>query len=197
MPPIEPDEIELLIDRGFFKAKKKIDQEVTSLLLASQKKLVGWIESNAINLPKEVSLSPRKIAKGENYTDMPYWVSDFPAHMKGKDIWTFRTVVWWGHHISFSLMLSGKFKSALAFNAENLMVPGVYFTLAASPWKLEFTEDVQKECTELSVSEMDQHFHDHEFLKISLQEKLEKINKLEELTVLSFEKLIKGLGKLA
>ena len=197
MSPIEPGEIELLKDRGFLKAKKKIDQEVTSMLLASQKTLVRWVESNDISLPGEVSLTPRKIAKGENYADMPYWVSDFPAHMKGKDIWAFRTVVWWGHQISFSLLLSGKFKSALAFDAENLMVPGVYFTLAASPWKLEFTQDVQKVCTELSASEITHHFNQHEFLKISLQEKLENINKLEGLTVLSFEKLIKALGKLA
>lgn len=190
-------DFEKLNDRSFLLAKKRIDQEITSLLLDAQKKLAAWLDANPINLPTEVSIRPRKIAKGENYADMPYWVSDFPAQMKGKDIWTFRTVVWWGHCISFSLIIAGKFKKSLSLTPVFLNEPEVFFTIAPTPWKLEFSDEIQKECMSLTIEEMAQHFENQDFLKISVQEKLENINKLEELTVLSFEKLMKALNKLA
>ena len=197
MQRIAPDELALLKDQHFLKAKKQIDTKVTQLLLESQKSLIPWMEAREINLPDDVSLTPRKIAKGENYADMPYWVSDFPANMKATDLWSFRTVVWWGNYISFSLIIAGKYKTAIAPIDLLLQEPDLYFTIATSPWKLEFENEVVKPGLEMRDDEILQHFENHDFIKLSIKEKLENVNKLTDLTVVSFEKLIGSLGKLA
>ena len=197
MDSISADELQRLQDQSFLLSKKNIDQKVTKLLISSQEELAGWINQHTPALTDGMSLQPRKIAKGENYADMPYWVSDFPADMKGKDIWTYRSVVWWGHGISFSIILAGKFKKKVELNLAGLKAPGNYFTVGHSPWSLEFTDENQKLCIDLSVEEMTEHFKNNHFVKIARQEKLENINNLPGLSVLCFEKLIKGLSNLA
>ncbi len=197
MPGINPEELALLKDQHFLKAKKQIEVKVTQLLLESQKSLIQWVETREIDLPDDVSLIPRKVAKGENYADMPYWVSDFPANMKGTDLWSFRTVVWWGNYISFSLIIAGKYKTAFTPFDLLLQEPDLYFTIAPSPWKLEFENEVVKPGLEVREEEIIQHFENHDFIKLSVTEKLENVNKLTDLTVVSFEKLIGTLGKLA
>jgi len=124
-------------------------------------------------------------------------VSDYPADMRGQNVWTFRTVVWWGHFISFSLILCGKYKKALSPALAQFKQSETFFTLAGSPWKLEFSPDIQKESMRLTLEEMTQHFEAHDFIKWSRQEKLENINQLPTLPVECFEQLIEGLIKLA
>ena len=197
MHALSPDELAKLQDQSFLLAKKQIDQRVTGLLLESQKSLLDWIEQNRAPLTKGLSLKPRKVSKGENYQDLPYWVSDFPADMSGSDIWTYRTVVWWGHFISFSLILAGRHKAAVKLQLTELNQPNLYFTIGNSPWKLELSAENQRPCKQLGPAEMEQHFSKHSFLKMSKQEKLENINQLPQLCVVSFEHLIKGVVKLA
>jgi len=197
MSNLDADELLRLQDQSFLLAKKKIDQKVSGLLLASQQALADRITQHAPPLTSGLSLQPRKISKGENYADMPYWVSDFPADMKGKDLWTYRTVVWWGHSISFNLILAGKFKEAVKLEMEGLMANGNYFAMSDSPWRLEFADENLRACSDLSANEMQTHFDKNSFVKVSRQENLENINNLVHLSVLSFEKLINGLSKLA
>lgn len=66
-------------------------------------------------LKAEISLLPPllnqgKISRGENYHHCPYRLLDFPSHFESKDIFTFRTMIIWGHHLSWHLILGGKHK---------------------------------------------------------------------------------------
>jgi hypothetical protein len=59
-----------------------------------------------------VQLKSGKISKGENYRGLAYMVLDYPRFFSTEDVFTFRSMFLWGHHISFSLQLHGRFKDA-------------------------------------------------------------------------------------
>ena len=195
--PIDSRELSLLSDREPLLTKKSIDQKLTSLLLQGQEKIIEHCTVNNLQLPDAISLHPRKIAKGENYQDMPYWVSDFPASLHKAHIWAFRTVVWWGHCFSFSLILKGKFKTDWPLDIRRLQDQDIYYTLHSDPWKIEFTPEVQTKVYSASVEKVDQHYIRHDFLKLSIMHDLEQINSLPAFSLASFEKIIGLFQKLA
>ncbi|MEO8567817.1 MAG: hypothetical protein ABI419_01730 [Ginsengibacter sp.] len=49
-----------------------------------------------------------KISKGENYLGLPYVILDYPSFFKRDNIFTVRTMFWWGNFFSITLHLSGK-----------------------------------------------------------------------------------------
>ena len=128
---------------------------------------------------------------------MPYWVSDFPASLHKAHVWAFRTVVWWGHCFSFSLILKGKFKTDWPLDIRRLQDQEIYYTLHSDPWKIEFTPEVKTKVNSASVEKVDQHYIRHDFLKLSTMHDLEQINSLPAFSLASFEKIIGLFQKLA
>lgn len=52
-----------------------------------------------------ISKTEYKITKGENLDLMPYTVLDFPRISGSNFPILMRTIFWWGHHISFNLLI--------------------------------------------------------------------------------------------
>ncbi|GAB5526143.1 MAG: hypothetical protein Roseis2KO_40150 [Roseivirga sp.] len=190
-------ELAKLQDQDFLLTKRVIDEKVTTLMLSAQQQLISHIKKNNITLPAEVSLSPRKVAKGENYQSLPYWVCDFPASMNKQDLWTFRVVVWWGNEISMNLILKGKFKEqcrALPVTSEQ---SDIFYTTHSDPWKLELNTPDSLRFTLSNTQKMTDHFHKADFFKLSTSLPLEEINKLPLQSVISFDKLLATANYLA
>lgn len=194
---ISAHELAKLQDQDFLLAKRVIDEKVTTLLLSTQQRLISHIKEKDIALPEEVSLSPRKVAKGENYQALPYWVCDFPASMTKQDLWTFRVVVWWGNEISMSLILKGKFKELytplpLTSDHEN-----IFYAAHTDPWKLELDTDNSLRLAERNAQKIIHHFQKADFFKLSMCLPLNEINKLPSQSVISFDKLLAIVNYLA
>ena len=51
--------------------------------------------------------STPKIAKGENYLQLPYVLLDYPRCFDKENIFAIRTMFWWGNFFSITLHLSG------------------------------------------------------------------------------------------
>ncbi len=190
-------ELAKLQDQDFLLTKRVIYEKVTKLLLSAQQQLISHIKEKDIALPEEVSLSPRKVAKGENYQSLPYWVCDFPASMNKQDLWTFRTVVWWGNEISMSLILKGKFKeqcNPLPLTSEQ---EDIFYATHADPWKLELDTQSSLRFTERNAPKITDHFHKADFFKLSTSLQLNEINKLPLQSVISFDKLLATVNYLA
>jgi hypothetical protein len=194
---ISDQEISLLNDQQFLLAKRAIDSKVTKLLLDSQHLLKKHILTSKLVLPAEISLSPRKVAKGENYGSLPYWVSDFPASMNKKHIWSFRTVVWWGNEISFSLILKGKFKPELVDFIMPTDSNEVLYNLHTDPWMLELNQASTVDFSKPFTEAVQAHHLENDFTKLTVKIALEKINSLGPESVNSFIKLIGSLKYLA
>ena len=84
-----------------------------------------------------------KISRGENYKTYPYRVLDFPRAFHHKDIFTYRTVILWGHHCSFHLILAGKYKKRFEGRiiARSKDLPDtLLLSCQSSPWEWELNE---------------------------------------------------------
>lgn len=194
---ISEHELNLLEDRGFLLTKRTIDEKVTAILLSSQKRLISHIKEKEILIPQEVSLTPRKIARGENYQGLPYWVCDFPASLNKQDVWSFRIVVWWGHTISLSLVLKGKFKALSSFPSLLQNGEDVFYSLHQNPWKLELDTKDSIRLNKKNTREITEHHQKADFIKLSTVLGLNHINKLPQQSVISFDELLARVNYLA
>ena len=190
-------ELARLQDQEFLLTKKVIDEKVTNILLTTQKSLAFHIRKKNLKLPEEVSLNPRKIAKGENYKALPYWVSDFPAVLNKKDIWAFRVVVWWGKEISLNLILKGKFKEQCDLPSLPEMDLGIIYSAYADPWQLELEEPYCIKLTKENSEKIVRHYQKADFIKLSMRLDLNEINKLPAQSVIRFDKLMAITNSLA
>lgn len=194
---ISASELAKLQDQDFLLTKRIIDDKVTTLLLSAQQQLISYIKEKDIALPAEVSLSPRKVAKGENYQGLPYWVCDFPASMNKQDLWTFRVVVWWGNEVSMSQILKGKFKeqcNPLPLTSDQ---EDIFYSAHADPWKLELDTHSSLRFAERNSQKITDHFQKADFFKLSMSLPLNEINKLPRQSVISFDKLLATVNYLA
>lgn len=96
-------------DRQWILTKQQITGKIYDLL-GDQ---VPVIESALGGLEKQVPGWQRvsaKIYRGESYRHFPYVMLDYPRLYAGEDALAIRTLFWWGHYVSVSLQLSGKYK---------------------------------------------------------------------------------------
>lgn len=102
-----PDEIALLADTRVFRAKAAIMAKTRGLLESTEAALREETASAALVTPPGFRTDNRQLVKGEHLEDFPYQYLDYPKHFDGVNAFTFRTLVWWGHHVVCALLLEG------------------------------------------------------------------------------------------
>ncbi len=137
-------EMETMMDADFFHLKYAVTDKVYLLF--------GELEGKLKEEPllkefqyENLETDSGKIYKGENYKKLPYVLLDFPKLFSADNIFSFRSMFWWGNEFSFTLHLQGqaleKHRHQLEKNMENLTGQGFYFCINASPWEYAFTDD--------------------------------------------------------
>ncbi len=101
------DEIALLTDTQLFRAKAAIMAKTRTLLESTEAALRKETASAALVTPPGFRADNRQLVKGEHLEDFPYQYLDYPKHFDGVNAFTFRTLVWWGHHVACALLLQG------------------------------------------------------------------------------------------
>jgi hypothetical protein len=101
------DEITLLADNRVFRAKAAIMAKTRRLLESTEAALRKETASAALVTPPGFRADNRQLVKGEHLEDFPYQYLDYPKHFDGVNAFTFRTLVWWGHHVVCALLLEG------------------------------------------------------------------------------------------
>lgn len=100
-------EIGLLADDTFFQKKARISEKIRCQLEAARHVLKEELGQIALpELPGSDS-SSTQLVKGEHLESFPYQYLDCPKHFQGVEKRTFRTLVWWGHHVAWAWILEG------------------------------------------------------------------------------------------
>lgn len=107
-------EQQLVQNTEWILTKRVIVEKVNLLLGELSAKHQGVIAREAAWLPVEAVQSSPKIARGENYLQLPYLLLDYPRCFNGDDIFAVRTMFWWGNFFSVTLHLSGTYKQHFA-----------------------------------------------------------------------------------
>lgn len=105
---IHEKELALLGSREIFMIKKEAGEKIESLLLELRDGILDSIPGLKGPFPEGCDLIQGKITRGENYKGFPYRVLDFPRKFSKEDLFTFRTMFWYGHGFSFHLQGGGK-----------------------------------------------------------------------------------------
>ena len=161
-------ELRLINHIEVFQAKPAILKKVESRLVALQKSLKE--EINPATLPQGVNLTRNQIARGENHNGFPYLSLDYPQNFSKTEMFTFRTLFWWGHYLGFSLILKGKhlenYAGRLFENQNTEPFKDIYVSLAPNPWEWEVNETNFSSISQSSPNDLHKKILELDYLKI-------------------------------
>ena len=101
------DELAVLADQDFFRQKATISVKIKHVLEQLHHRLEAEISSQPLLTPEGFDPQAKQFVKGEHLEDFPYQYVDFPRFYNREDKFAFRSLVWWGHHIIFALIVEG------------------------------------------------------------------------------------------
>ena len=137
-------EIKLVNHVEVFQEKPGILKKVQNRLIDLQKELKNEIAPMASALPDGLDITKNQIARGENHNGFPYVSLDYPQNFSKTEMFTMRTLFWWGHYLGFSLILKGKhlesYANRLLQNKNTKPFKDIYVSLAANPFEWELNE---------------------------------------------------------
>ena len=111
---------------------------------ALQKGLEKEIIPLSPNLPKSLDLVKNQIARGENHNGFPFLSLDYPQNFSKTEMFTMRTLFWWGHYLGYSLILKGErlaiYSERLSENCKTEPFQDIFVCLAPNPWEWELNE---------------------------------------------------------
>jgi hypothetical protein len=189
IPSLEQAALDLITDKTLIYAKNDALNQIEERLrrLANSTR-----ESFARHLTES---PPPKISKGENYEQLPYRLLDYPREFSTDTIFAFRTFFWWGNYVSCTLHLKGDFLKENKEQLIQLLYRWQYFNYYLSTQGNEWEHDLNSKHYSLlkEVNNFDSLLEEAQFLKVSSQLHLSKINNLEDFYNSSLDHLLTPL----
>ena len=166
---LTPEEIAALEDTRFLQLKQQVSEKVITCFSEIERALHQQINQQAFRFPEGTFLKAGKFSKGEQYQNLPYFILDYPRLFTSKEVFAFRTMLWWGHHLSCTLHLAGPI---LQQHQQTLIdhIPtdqNLYFCVNESPWEYHYEKDNYLKMSELDSIQIETHLNKYGFLKIS------------------------------
>lgn len=160
-------EHEIIFDKEFLITKVEAINKIQLLFEDVRISLQKVIEQSSFKFPDYVDMQYGKIFKGENYLSLPYVNLDFPKYFSNDNIFSFRTMFWWGNYFSSTIHLQGKsldlYKPIIRKNLFNNLNDKVYICVNDSPWEYHLNSDNYILLSDFNIDS----FSNLKFLKIS------------------------------
>lgn len=164
-------ELSVLFDLEIFPIKRMATEKLFEIF----GKTIESIKDTAIHknftFPDGTDCTTGKITKGENYLGYPYVVLDFPKLFLKDSVFCFRTLFWFGHYFTCSLIIGGKvldlYEENFLKNRMQLHHQNILFALDKNPWSHQAEEPNQILIEKLSDHDLKTHIHVTGYLKFS------------------------------
>lgn len=187
-------ELQLVTNAGWILTKNHITEKVKWLLASLQQQQEALLKRNTFIIPKEAAKSSPKISKGENYKGLPYLVLDYPRYFDKENIFTIRTMFWWGNFFSTTLHLAGHSKKEAmrkVISSRSLLIKNNFSVCVnESQWEHHFREDNYKATNDLSKKDFEKIIMEKSFIKLAQKIPLEQWNDAEKILLHSFKKIL-------
>ena len=193
---LSDDELQLVTNTNWILTKRRVMEKIDQLLgsVAENQKLV--IKNEKDWLPAEVVKSEPKIAKGENYLQLPYMLLDYPRCFDAENIFAVRTMFWWGNFFSVTLHLSGKYKEAFQqkiINNIEAAPPDIFICINENQWQHHFEADNYIAAKQFPRAALLDEINKKQFIKLAIKFPLQPWVDLPALLDGSFLEIIKLL----
>ena len=164
------DETALLADAQFFRKKAAITTKIRAMLEATHGALQHELAGLSLVVPPDFDPQIHQLVKGEHLEDFPYQYLDCPKHFSGANTFTFRTLVWWGHHVAYALLLEGleigRYKRQLLGRFHQLAGRDLELSLAPSLWEWKCGEGYTLPITHDRKAQIAAVLAERSFLKV-------------------------------
>ena len=132
-------EISLLSDTEFFSAKAHVSPKIRDLLERIHESFQHELKAHHLLVPDAFDPDARQFVKGEHLEDFPYQYLDYPRFFTRDVKFSFRSLVWWGHHMVFALILEGghlrRYKENLINRFPSVVDRDISLCLSHSVWE--------------------------------------------------------------
>lgn len=163
-------EIAQIQDVEFFRSKAVITQKMKTLLLDLREGLRPEVSGTDWLAPEGTDFSDGQLVKGEHLQNFPYQYLDLPKYFTNNGVFTFRTLLWWGHHGVFALFLGGErlevYKRRLLDAYEELADRSLYLLMTTTPWEWRKAPEIVLELRRDNKSEVAEALAVGTFLKL-------------------------------
>ena len=193
---LSTDELQLVTNTDWILTKRKIMDTVNEMLGQISEHQQQVIENESNWLPDAVMQSTPKIAKGENYLQLPYMLLDYPRCFNDGNIFAVRTMFWWGNFFSITLHLSGSYKTMFQQKIiENLSAvkQQVFVCINENQWQHHFEADNYADTKKTGKNELQEMILEKQFIKLAIKFPLQSWDTIPSLIDKAFEELIKML----
>ncbi len=193
---LSDEEQQLVNNPGWILTKRIIIDKINRLFGFLCESQQAVIEKEKDWLPPAVVQSTPKIAKGENYLQLPYLLLDYPRSFEGDNIFTLRTMFWWGNFFSITLHVSGTYKNMFQQKIiKNLFTAkqDIFICIHETQWHHHFEADNYINAKLLSVNELTAIISTKQFVKLAVKFPLHEWNNVTVLLDECFNEMIEML----
>ena len=156
-PNWSPLEIKLLNTIDVFVHKPAIIKKAEGNLTLLKQTIIKELANGPHPCPPETDTIKGQIVRGENHKGFPFISLDMPQMFSKTQMFTFRTLFWWGHYLIFSLILKQNDLTSIANNLillkESQKFKDVQLAISSTPW--EWDKNPKNFLTLLEASEKD------------------------------------------
>ncbi len=190
------EELQLVTNTGWILTKRTIIDKAGELLGAHA--AFAQEHLTHISLPDAAKNSSPKIARGENYMQLPWVMLDYPRLFDKENIFAVRTFFWWGHFFSNTLHLGGSYKKQfeekIIGNIDLLQQQQLWICINTNEWQHHFEEDNYKATTTLTKEVIKKEIQEKAFVKLAYKFPLQQWEQMHTLLQQSFITLLKLLA---
>jgi hypothetical protein len=134
-----PKDLEMISHVEVFQNKPAILKKVEYRLTRLKEAMTVELLSCTSQLPPGTDIEKGQIARGENHNGFPFLSLDIPQNFSKTEMYTYRTLFWWGHYLGFSIILKGDqlktYFQRLTDICNEPPFKDVYLSLAPNPWE--------------------------------------------------------------
>ena len=191
------DEEQVLVNNtALILTKRKIMDQVNLFMGIIHEHQQVVIDTEKTWLPATVVQSTAKIARGENYRELPYVLLDYPRCFDAVNIFAVRTLFWWGNFFSITLHLSGNYKERFQQKiVENIrsVEEELFVCIHENQWQHHFEADNYIQVNTLTQQDLQEIILKKDFVKLAVKFPLVPWVALPGLLDRSFLEIIKLL----
>ena len=136
-----PFEVKLLNTVDIFLHKPAIMKKAEANLTALKQEVIKTLSQAPHPCPPESDIVKGQIVRGENHKGFPFISLDMPQMFSKSQMFTYRTLFWWGHDLIFSLILKQENQAPLIEKLIQLKEhpewEDIQLATAPTPWEWE------------------------------------------------------------
>ena len=136
-----PLEVKLLNTVDIFLHKPSIIKKAETNLTTLKQEIIKTLSQAPHPCPPESDIAKGQIVRGENHKGFPFISLDMPQMFSKSQMFTYRTLFWWGHDLIFSLILKQENQAPLIEKLIQLKEhpewKDIQLATAPTPWEWE------------------------------------------------------------